>query len=106
MGLQFRSQFTSEQIELAISKILNQEIGWDDLDSAFRDQLEQEIDKRVSELLVFTTYADFPEIGDPSVLYIAKDRQTLYFWDESQYIPLGGSSMSKIDLIDCGGAQI
>lgn len=105
MGLQFRSQFTSEQIELAISKILNHEIGWDDLDSAFRTQLEQEIDKRVSELLVFTTYADFPEIGDPSVLYIAKDQQVLYFWDESQYIPLGGS-MSKIDLIDCGGAQI
>ena len=106
MGLQFRSQFTSEQIELAIGKILNQGIGWDDLDPNMKAQIQEEIDKRVSELLVFTTYADFPETGDPSVLYIAKDKQTLYFWDESQYIPLGGSSMSKIDLIDCGGAQI
>lgn len=42
-------------------------------------QIQEEIDKRVSELLVFTTYADFPETGDPSVLYIAKDKKTLYF---------------------------
>lgn len=35
--------------------------------------------------------ADFPETGNPDAIYLADDQLALYWWDGTQYIPVGGA---------------
>lgn len=54
--------------------------------------------------IVFDTYFNFPSTGNPNMLYIARDRQMAYIWDDSDesnthYVELGLSG----DIIDGGG---
>jgi len=55
--------------------------------------------------IVFDTYFNFPSVGKINILYIAKDKQMAYIWDDSdssnaKYVEIGFAG----DSIDGGGA--
>ena len=56
--------------------------------------------------LSFSTYLEFPSVGDPLMLYIATDENAMYRFDEDEmsYIPLGLQT-DDIDLINGGNAN-
>lgn len=42
--------------------------------------------------LIYPSYNNFPEEGEPNVIYLATDTQISYVWTSSQYIEVGGTT--------------
>lgn len=58
------------------------------------------------EQVKFSTRLEFPNTGDPSLLYVATNQNKIYRWDsESASYKVVGSDYNEIKTIDCGGAK-
>ena len=58
------------------------------------------------EQVKFSSRLEFPNIGDPSLLYVATNQNKIYRWDsESTSYRVVGSDYNEIKTIDCGGAK-
>lgn len=71
----------------------------------YQDQWVQITNQPAAQVVTMASYLEFPSIGSESVIYIDKEANKTYRWDDSdlKYYVIG-SNYNDIETIDAGGA--
>ena len=82
----YYSNYTGKQIDEAVKTIVENQIGIEDLSPELVAEIKSWIatgegGEGVREL-EFTSRTEFPPMGNPQVLYIATDEDTIYYWSK------------------------
>ena len=103
----YYSNYTGRQIDEAVSTIIENQIGLEDLSPELVATIKSWClgeGEGVQEL-VFRNRYEFPILGQPNMLYIATDEDAIYYWKENRYVAIANSEWNNINLIHGGGAQ-
>lgn len=109
MASKYISKYTGSQIDEAIQAIIENNIQLEDFSPDLVNTIQAWINNNTAKVII-SSFADFPQPGDKSTLYLALDKQILYIWDDSsatykEFMKNGGGSQLTFTELNGGDAN-